>query len=60
MEKQGFFADKESLLRTVGDGWLGWTFSLLKGSAKWLWSMASANNRVPDEEEYVIYDSLNV
>jgi len=61
MEKQGLLANKGSLLRSLlGDSWLGWTFSLVQGSAKWLWSMASVNNPPPEDEEYVIYDSLNV
>ena len=60
MERQGLLTNKENLLRSIGDSWLGWTYSLAKGSANWLWSTVSRNNVKSEHEEYVVVTSLNV
>ena len=60
MEKDGIFVNKESLLRVLEKSWLGWSYSLFKGSAQLVWTSLWKNNSADERKEYIVLETVEV
>ncbi|XP_065071717.1 charged multivesicular body protein 7-like [Rhopilema esculentum] len=58
MEKDGIFVNKESLLRGLEKSWLGWSYSLFKGSAQLVWTSLWKNNSADEKKEYILLENV--
>ena len=50
----------ETILSSLEDSWVKWSFKLATNSAHWLWSRLWEKQEIGDETEFVVQEILDV